>query len=127
MKSQVYTVKQQLQQLIDVTSESDDYETDVTTRLKFLAEQVSSYLPQPNKFSTQLLVILVHAQQHSQYTSTPGANKFSELRRLLRRHLASDLGARKYLGPSPNASLNRPLVCCRKNVDIFLTLFDALD
>jgi len=37
---QADTVKQQLNEFIELTSNSDDYEPDVTTRLKFLAEQI---------------------------------------------------------------------------------------
>jgi len=37
---QADTVKQQLNELIDLTSDSDDYEPDMTTGLKFLAEQI---------------------------------------------------------------------------------------
>ena len=57
VKSQADTVKQQLQQLIDLTSESDDYEPDVTTRLKFLAEQISLLLMSQSRYSSDTLLI----------------------------------------------------------------------
>ena len=56
MKSQADTVKQQLQELIALTN-SDDHEPDVTTRLKFLAEQISlQFMSQPRYSSDTLLI-----------------------------------------------------------------------
>ena len=57
VKSQVDTVKQQLQELIDLTSESDDHEPDITTRLKFLAEQISLLFVSQSRYSSDTLLI----------------------------------------------------------------------
>ena len=57
VKSQVDTVKDQLQQLIDLTTESDDYEPDVTTRLKFLAQQISLLFMSQSRYSSDTLLI----------------------------------------------------------------------
>jgi len=57
VKSQADIVKQHLQELIDLTNESDEYEPDVTTRLKFLAEQISLLFMSQSRYSSETLLI----------------------------------------------------------------------
>jgi len=57
VKFRADTVKQQLNELIALTSDIDDYEPDVTIRLKFLAEQISLlFMSQSHDSSETLLV-----------------------------------------------------------------------
>jgi len=57
VKVQTDTIKQQLDQLIDLINDSDDYEPDVTTRLKFLAEQISLLFMSQSRYSSESLLI----------------------------------------------------------------------
>ena len=75
VKSQADTVKQQLQELIALTNESDDYEPDVTTRLKFLAEQISLLFMSQSRYSSETLLIVfrffaISASVYSRLRST---------------------------------------------------------
>ena len=57
---QADTVKQQLNELIELTSDSDHYEPDVITRLKFLAERISLMLTSQSHYSLETLLIAFH-------------------------------------------------------------------
>ena len=57
VKVQADTIKQQLNQLIDLINDSDDYEPDVTTKLKFLAEQISLLFMAQSRYSLETLLI----------------------------------------------------------------------
>ena len=57
VKSQTETVKQQLPDWIKLTNDSDDYELDVTTRLKFLSEQIYLLFTAQCRYSADTLLI----------------------------------------------------------------------
>jgi len=57
VKSQADIVKQHLQELIELANNSDDYEPDVVSRLKFLSEQISLLFMSQLRYSSETFLI----------------------------------------------------------------------